>query len=268
MSLLAAMLVVLATWVWARAPGHLGAGGPRARRPAPGREREAAGAASSREGATAGLLRRAGLLRGSGLLRRPGRPADAELLAAVDALAPALEAGLPVPLAVEVALSQVRDPSVWQFLSGLAETDAPAVASSSPAPAPGVGNGGPGRSGPPPAAPGPGAELLERAWRLCHDLGAPLSEATRTVSALIRAERSRSREVAAALAEARATVRVLLFLPLLGPALAAAIGVPPGDLYGSAASIASGLAGLALLLVGRWWMGRLVLRVGDSPRLR
>ena len=192
-------------------------------------------------------------------LRRRQGGADEELLAAVDALAPALEAGLPVPLAVEVAVSQVRDPQVRRFLTGLAEPD-----DLDPSGGDGVGRGGVGRGG----TEGGGAGLLERAWRLCHDMGAPLAEATRTVGSLIRAERSRRRDVESALAEARATVRVLVALPLLGPALAAGIGVGPSDLYGSAASVACGVAGLALLVVGWWWMGRLVRRVGDSPRLR
>ncbi len=124
---------------------------------------------------------------------------------------------------------------------------------------------------PPPATPtrpvGSGAELLTRSWRLCHDVGAPLADATRTVATLLRSERARTRAVAAALAEARATVRILMGLPLLGPALAAGIGVMPADLYATPAAVASGVAGLALLLVGRWWMARLVRRIDATPEL-
>ncbi len=269
MTLLAVALVVAAVWSWAPgAAAHL-LGGARRRsgRPSTGLPGVVEPSASASESSgvwerrvasetskmpapsetsamsDAGAPQPSGRGRGR-WSRRRRRSDDEELLAAVDALAPALEAGLPVPLAVDVAVSQVRDPHVRQFLSGLAEPGGREVAR------------------------GDGAELLGRAWRLCHDLGAPLSEATRTVASLIRAERARAREVEAALAEARATVRVLVALPLLGPGLAAGIGVGPTELYGSPAAVACGLAGLALLLVGRWWMGRLVLRVGESARLR
>lgn len=255
MTWLAVALVVAAVWAWApgtathllggarRRGGRASTGLPGAAEPAPAvSERSAVWESSAVSDAS--TAREEGPQTPRRWSRRRRGNDDEELLAAVDALAPALEAGLPVPLAVEVAVSQVRDARVRRYLSGLAEPGGREVAR------------------------GDGAKLLERAWRLCHDLGAPLSEATRTVASLIREERSRAREVEAALAEARATVRVLVALPLLGPGLAAGIGVAPRDLYGSAAAVASGIAGLALLLVGRWWMGRLVRRVGESTRLR
>lgn len=188
---------------------------------------------------------------------------QADLISAVDALAAALEAGLPAPLAVDVAGRASAEPDVRDFLVGLVEapdgglSPVPSDIPSSDIPA----------SANSMRPVGSGAELLTRSWRLCHDVGAPLADATRTVATLLRSERARTRAVAAALAEARATVRILMGLPLFGPVLAAGIGVMPADLYSTPAAVASGVAGLALLLVGRWWMARLVRRIDATPQL-
>ncbi|MEP7161485.1 MAG: type II secretion system F family protein [Dermatophilaceae bacterium] len=201
--------------------------------------------------------------------RRPGgaRRQD-ELISAVDALAAALEAGLPAPLAVDVAVRASSEPEVGEFLRRLVEAPDEALP---PVPSATPPSAAPPSVTPPSATPmrpvESGAELLTRSWRLCHDVGAPLADATRTVAALLRTERARTRAVAAALAEARATVRILVGLPLFGPALAAGIGVMPADLYATPAAVASGVAGLALLVVGRWWMARLVRRIDATPQL-
>ena len=113
-----------------------------------------------------------------------------------------------------------------------------------------------------------GVDLLARAWRLSDRLGAPLAPSVRAVAVLVRADIGARRAVATAMTEARATVVVLVALPLLGPVLAMAVGVAPGDLYGSVAGIGSGTLGLTLVAAGMWWIRRLlrqVARAGDAP---
>ncbi|WP_291381518.1 hypothetical protein [Demequina sp.] len=97
------------------------------------------------------------------------------------------------------------------------------------------------------------------AARLAHASGVPLAD---VLDALARVERARigaARRRQAALAGARASARVLAWLPAVGMALGLAVEprtatVLLGTPFGWALLGASGL----LVWLGRWWMRRLV----------
>jgi len=113
-----------------------------------------------------------------------------------------------------------------------------------------------------------GVLLLSRTWQLSERVGSPLAAAVATTADLLRAEAAARDGVEAAMAEARATVLVLVALPLLGPVLAMAIGVSPGDLYGTVPGLVSAGVGIVLLGLGAWWLRRLlhtVARAGERP---
>ena len=110
--------------------------------------------------------------------------------------------------------------------------------------------------------------LLAQAWSLTEDLGAPLAEAVLTTAGLLRARLRAERRVAAAVAGARATMNVLTALPLGGPFLALALGVGPSELYGSSPLTGGCLAaGGVLVLAGRSWVARMVRAVTRGPVL-
>jgi len=108
--------------------------------------------------------------------------------------------------------------------------------------------------------------LVAAAWSLCDTLGSPLAPTVATVSDVVRRRRSVRQRIAAALAGPRATMRVLTALPLSGPFVAIAVGVSPGDLYTEAAGAMSLAVGLAVLLLGRLWAGRMIRAVTVESR--
>ena len=108
--------------------------------------------------------------------------------------------------------------------------------------------------------------LVAAAWSLCDTLGSPLAPTVATVSHVVRRRRSVRQRIAAALAGPRATMRVLTALPLSGPFVAIAVGVSPGDLYTEAAGAMSLAVGLAVLLLGRLWAGRMIRAVTVESR--
>lgn len=110
--------------------------------------------------------------------------------------------------------------------------------------------------------------LLARAWALSEASGAPLSAAATTAARLMRTDRDRQARAAAAVAGARATMRILTVLPLGGPALAALLGLDLVALYGHSPAVWAALAGgLVLVALGRLWVGRLVARAMHGPVL-
>lgn len=110
--------------------------------------------------------------------------------------------------------------------------------------------------------------LLARAWALSEASGAPLSAAATTAARLMRTDRDRQARAAAAVAGARATMRILTVLPLGGPALAALLGLDLVTLYGQSPAVWAALAGgLVLVALGRLWVGRLVAGAMHGPVL-
>lgn len=115
------------------------------------------------------------------------------------------------------------------------------------------------------AAARPGAEGLRHlaaAWLVTEITGSGLAQSCDRVVALLRDEQALRREVAAQLAGARATARLLGVLPLFGLVLGAGIGGRPWNfLLGTPYGLACLGAGLALVALGLWWTERLVRSV-------
>lgn len=189
---------------------------------------------------------------------RSARARERELQV-LDGLAAALEAGLPVPRAVTLAVSEVMsDPeqprdrrerwraSDWDELAraaGQGQALAPAwqrLARRSDSLT---------------------LDAVARAWRVASVTGAPLARAIR-LSAHVSRERQRlERAVHVATAGARATVTVLTLLPLAGVGLAAALGVSPLVLYSHPVALVAAGSGALLVVVGQLWSRRLVRQV-------
>lgn len=100
--------------------------------------------------------------------------------------------------------------------------------------------------------------LIGRAWALSESLGAPLADCVAMAADLVRQRTAREQRLAVAIAGPRATTTVLSLLPLGGPGVALLLGITPSELYSTAAAFASVLVGLVLLAVGRWWCARMV----------
>ena len=192
--------------------------------------------------------------------RRRASQDAADLLAVVEAVLPALEAGLTpgaaLALAADVAPASSRPRPTPLLVSRLAGLSAEGVPI------------GPVWAEAAAAAEGPELRLLAQAWSLTEDLGAPLAEAMRTTAGLLRARVRAERRMAGAVAGARATMNVLTGLPLGGPLVAAALGVGPGELYaGSPVTAGSLVVGGLLVLGGRWWVAGMVRAVARGPVL-
>jgi tight adherence protein B len=201
-----------------------------------------------------------GSLLWSRLRRRRTAGDRADLLRVVEAVLPALEAGLTpsaaLGLAAEVAPGGERSATtvLVSRLAGLSAAGLPI---------------GPFWAQAAAAAPSPELTLLAQAWSLTEELGAPLAEAVRTTAGLLRARIEAERRTAGAVAGARATMNVLTALPLGGPLVALALGVDPRELYtGSAVTGLCLVAGGVLVLGGRWWVARMVRNVARGPVLR
>ena len=198
--------------------------------------------------------------------RRRGRAAEraaTEMLDLLDALAPALRAGLPPVAALRLvtragATSGSRSVTTWPSGTGAVDELADAAAQGGPL--------APTWSAYADALSSSDLRLVAAAWSLCDALGSPLAPTVATVADVVRRRRAVRHRIAAASAGPRATMRVLTALPLTGPLVALAVGVSPGDLYAEPAGAGSLVVGLVLLLLGRLWAGRLVLAVAAEPR--
>ncbi|MFD0890176.1 type II secretion system F family protein, partial [Streptosporangium algeriense] len=117
-------------------------------------------------------------------------------------------------------------------------------------------------------APDKGGEAfhdLAACWRVSVTTGAALSVLVDRVAASLGQERSHRQDLAAQLAGARATARLLAFLPVLGLLMATGLGMNPlGFLFGGPAGVGCLLTGLALDGCGLWWTNRLVARAQRS----
>ncbi len=193
---------------------------------------------------------------------RPGRRAAVvstqDLLGLLEALAPALEAGMAPASALRIA-ADTR--------SGSGRPDPLAVLASGMASAAADG----AMLGPlwREAAESAGSAellLLAQAWSLTEDIGAPLAQAVRTTAGLLEARIAQERRLAAAVAGAKATVNVLTVLPIGGPLLALVLGIGPGELYGGSRLTQGSLVlGLCLAGIGRWWVRLMVRAVVRGP---
>jgi tight adherence protein B len=175
------------------------------------------------------------------------------ILAVLEGIAPALEAGLPPAVAADLAgeaLGAGVDSTAQQLALALREAAdegrplAPVWRSCAEA----------SRSA--------DIGFVAAAWQLSEVTGAPLADAVRRAVASLREANERTRRVHVAVAGPKATVVVLTMLPLTGPAFGLASGLPPAELYlGSPISTAAVIIGLVLIWVGRLWCRRLIASV-------
>lgn len=103
------------------------------------------------------------------------------------------------------------------------------------------------------------AEAVVAACRLAGDVGAPLAEVLEEVAALVADEARAAGERAAAFAGPRTTIRILGWLPVVGILLGLALGADPiATAFDGRAGTVAMLLGVAFLLAGRRWSGRLL----------
>ena len=106
------------------------------------------------------------------------------------------------------------------------------------------------------------ARTLAATWEVAHETGAGLAAAIGQAAEAIRADRRTARLVAAELAAAHATARMLAVLPLGVLLLGSGIGGDPvGFLVGSGAGLGCLAVGLALSFAGLLWLDRIADRV-------
>lgn len=115
----------------------------------------------------------------------------------------------------------------------------------------------------------PGAEglrLLAACWRVGSERGGALATVLDGLAAALRDEEAQRQDVAVQLSGPRATARLLAVLPLLGVAMAAALGARPIPfLFGTLPGLACLLTGTTLNLTGLHWTRHLA-RSAESPR--
>ena len=113
------------------------------------------------------------------------------------------------------------------------------------------------------------AVAVVAAGKLAGALGAPLAQVLERVAGGLATTAEADGERRAALAGPRATARVLTGLPVLGVGLGAAVGADPvAVLLDGGVGTAALAVGITLVLLGRWWIGRLVhaaARAGQGP---
>lgn len=191
------------------------------------------------------------------LLRtRRGTDVDRELLLVVEALAGALRAGLPPAQALALAATDVKGP----LAAVLAAVGRRAR----------LGEGlAVGWNEAAERLDNDELRVLARAWSLSEETGTPLADAASTTAAVLREEREQRGRTKSAVAGARTTMTILTVLPLGGPLLAWFMGLDMQAVYARSPLVWAALgAGLVLVLVGRWWVARLVAHTLAGPVLR
>lgn len=107
---------------------------------------------------------------------------------------------------------------------------------------------------------------LAACWSVCATSGAGLAAAVERLQEAERDAEQRRQAVRAELAGPRATAGLLAVLPLLGVALASALGAAPlRVLFGTPVGRASLVVGAVLDLIGVLWTRRLVARAVVPP---
>lgn len=106
---------------------------------------------------------------------------------------------------------------------------------------------------------------LAGAWTLSEDLGVALAPSMATSAQVLRAQVQARRRLDAATAGARATMRMLTLLPLVGAFAGLAFGLTPWEVYGhNAVTVTSAVVGLLLTTAG-WVICRWVLARAAAP---
>jgi tight adherence protein B len=105
-------------------------------------------------------------------------------------------------------------------------------------------------------------------WMVATEAGAALAPSLRGAAASLYDRADALREVEVALSGPRSTARLVGWLPAVGVAMAAALGVDVlGALTRSALGVAVLIAGVALTVGGRLWTRAMILRATRASRL-
>jgi tight adherence protein B len=100
---------------------------------------------------------------------------------------------------------------------------------------------------------------LAAAWLVATEAGAPLAPTLHRFAASLRDLGDGERDARTALAGPRATARMVMVLPVVGVLFGLALGFDTvGTLFTTPPGIACLVAGALLILVARWWNGRLL----------
>jgi tight adherence protein B len=109
-----------------------------------------------------------------------------------------------------------------------------------------------------------GLRLLAGCWRIGVDRGGTLAAVIEGLADALRDEQSHREDVALQLAGPRATARLLAGLPLLGLAMAVALGARPlAFLFGTVPGCLCLALGSGLDVLGLWWTRRLAATAED-----
>lgn len=183
-----------------------------------------------------------------------------DLIGLLDAIAPALDAGMAPASALRIAADSRSGSGRPDQLTALARDLASAAADGATL--------GPLWRAAAVSARSAELMLLAHAWSLSEDMGAPLAHGVRTAVGLLEARLAHERRLAAAVAGAKATVNLLTALPLAGPLLALVLGIGPSELFGGSRLTQGCLVlGLCLAGIGRWWVRRMVRAVARGPMI-
>ncbi|MCW2756744.1 MAG: type secretion system protein [Nocardioidaceae bacterium] len=100
--------------------------------------------------------------------------------------------------------------------------------------------------------------LVAAAWQVAHRTGAGMADALERAAHGVRERRRTDRLVAAELASAHATARIMAVLPVLFTVAGSGLGADPlGFLTGGAGGLVCLAAGLALTFAGLLWLQRM-----------
>lgn len=103
-----------------------------------------------------------------------------------------------------------------------------------------------------------GLRLLAACWRVGSERGGTLATVLDGLAAALRDEEAQRQEVTVQLAGPRATARLLAVLPVVGLAMAAALGARPlSFLCGTLPGLACLVTGVALNVAGLYWTHRI-----------
>lgn len=105
------------------------------------------------------------------------------------------------------------------------------------------------------------------AWRVAQTVGAPLAPSLRQFAGALRSAAEVRDDVAVALADPRATARLVAWLPAVAIVLGVALGFDVAAVLAKPVGIGCVVAGAALMLTARLWTARLVARAEPDPRL-
>lgn len=111
-----------------------------------------------------------------------------------------------------------------------------------------------------------GCDDIAAAWDMSARHGCPLADAVASAAADLRARRRHARALDAATAGAKATMGVLVVLPVLGVGLAWLLGVDVFDIYSGRSGFLTLWPGLLLLWLGTAWSRRMVTSVLRAPQ--